>query len=212
MADHTLDSVQHAFEQALLSTDRVLASKLLAERCGADDPFDAIEGLVVPVLESIGAAWERGDAALAQVYMSGLVCEELMDEILPASSHLRRGSPRVALAVVDDFHMLGKRLVYSVLRAAGYDVLDYGRVDPDELPAMVERDGVRLLLLSALMLPSVLKIKGVVLALPEHVRVAVGGAPFRFDERLYLEVGADVMGRTASDALAIVRRFEAAAA
>ncbi len=139
--------------------------------------------------------------------MSGLICEELMDEVLPPSSHLRVDSPRVALAVVDDYHMLGKRLVYSVLRAAGFDVLDYGRVDPDALPAMVERDGVNILLLSALMLPSVLKIKGLVLALPERIKVAVGGAPFRFDDRLYLEVGADAMGRTASDALSIIRAF-----
>ena len=212
MADQAPIELRRAFEQALLSTDRVVAARLLAERCAGPDPFEAIEDLVIPTLESIGAAWERGDAALAQVYMSGLVCEELMDELLPPSSHLRKDSPCIALAVIDDYHMLGKRLVYSVLRAAGYGVLDYGRVEPDDLPAMVERDGVKLLLLSALMLPSVLKIKGVVLALPERVQVVVGGAPFRFDDRLYLEVGADAMGRTASDALAIVRRFEEAAA
>ncbi len=207
MLSQARTEAQDAFEQALLSTNRVLASKLLSERCGGEDPFEAIETLVVPTLERIGEAWERGDAALAQVYMSGLICEELMDEVLPASSHLRMDSPRVALAVVDDYHLLGKRLVYSVLRAAGYDVLDYGRVEAGELPPMVERDGVSILLLSALMLPSVLKIKDVVLALPEQVKVAVGGAPFRFDDQLYRSVGADAMGRTASDALAIIRSF-----
>ena len=180
---------------------------MLSERCAWGAPFEAIEALVVPALESIGADWERGEAALAQVYMSGLICEELIDEVLPQSSYLCRDSPRVALAVVDDYHLLGKRLVYSVLRSAGYEVLDYGRVAAADLPGMVERDGVGILLLSALMLPSVLKIKDVVLALPEGVRVAVGGAPFRFDDRLYLEVGADAVGKTAADALMIVRRF-----
>jgi methanogenic corrinoid protein MtbC1 len=209
MLGQARSEAQDAFEQALLSTNRVLAARLLAEHCRVAEPFEAIENLVVPTLERIGAAWERGEAALAQVYMSGLICEELMDEVLPPSSHLRMDSPRVAIAVVDDYHLLGKRLVYSVLRSAGYDVIDYGRVEPAELPAMVKRDGVAILMLSALMLPSVLKIKGLVLALPEDVKVAVGGAPFRFDDRLYLEVGADAMGATASDALSIIRSFVA---
>ncbi len=212
MPDLAPHSTQDAFREALLTTNRVAAARLLAARAPGQDPFDAVENLVIPALERIGADWERGDAALAQVYMAGLICEELVDELLPPTSHLRQDTPRLAIAVVDDFHMLGKRLVYSVLRAAGYSVLDYGRVEPAELPGMVRRDGVEILLLSALMLPAVLKIKDVVAALPPEVRVAVGGAPFRFDDRLYLEVGAHAVGRTASDALSIVRTFVEAAA
>jgi len=40
-----------------------------------------------------------------------------------------------------------------------------------------------------------------------NIKVVVGGAPFLFDEELWREVGADAMGRSASDAVAIVERL-----
>ncbi len=200
------------FEAALLGTDRVAAGRILETVCASEQPLVAVEGLVAPVLERIGAGWERGEVALAQVYMSGLICEELVEEVLPPSKHRRIDSPRVALAVLDDYHMLGKRLVYSVLRAAGYEVLDCGRVEPEELVERAIAEKVDVVMLSVLMLPAALRVREVVLGLPQHVRVAVGGAPFRLDPELYREVGADAMGRTASDALSILRAFAEVAA
>ncbi len=55
MLGEARSEAQDAFEQALLSTNRVVAARLLAERCGGADPFEAIESLVVPTLERIGA-------------------------------------------------------------------------------------------------------------------------------------------------------------
>lgn len=200
------------FEAALLGTDRVGASRLLEEACRADDPITAVEQLVAPTLERIGDAWERGEVALAQVYMSGLICEELVDELLPVSSHRRRDSPRIALAVLDDYHLLGKRLVFSVLRAAGYEVIDCGRVEPAALIRLVKRKRIEVVMLSVLMLPSALRVREVAEGLPAGVKLAVGGAPFRLDPELAREVGADAVGRSASDALAILRRWADVAA
>ena len=39
------------------------------------------------------------------------------------------------------------------------------------------------------------------------IKVAVGGAPFLFDAKLWQEVGADAMGASAADAVAIVQRW-----
>lgn len=207
-----LDELRGEFERALLASDRVTAGRLVEELFDADDPFGAVEGLVVPVLENIGAGWERGDRALAQVYMSGRICEELVDRVLTRDRHLRIDSPRVAIAVLDDFHMLGKRLVYSVLRAAGYDVRDFGRMEPAPLLERLHSEPVDVLLLSVLMLPSALRVPEVVRGLPAGVRLGVGGAPFRLDPELGREVGAHAVGGTAADAVSIVRRFTMAAA
>ena len=60
------------------------------------------------------------------------------------------------------------------------------------------------------LLPAALKVKAVRAALDargSRVRIAVGGAPFLFDPELWREVGADAMGRSAADAVAIVRRW-----
>jgi methanogenic corrinoid protein MtbC1 len=203
---------QRTLEEALLRTDRVAASRVLQAAAAEEDALAAVEQLIAPVLERIGAGWERGENALAQVYMAGVICEELVDALLPPRDHRRKDSPRVALAVLDDFHLLGKRLVYSVLRAAGYEVLDLGRVTPEELLARVREGGIDVVLPSVLMLPSALRVREVADGLPPGVRLGVGGAPFRLDPKLGHEVGAHAVGATASDALAILRAFAREAA
>ena len=84
----------------------------------------------MPALDGIGRSWEAGDLSLSQVYMGARICEELIGE--PARvRRCRAGSdqPRVAMAALDDHHLLGKRMVLSVMRGCGFDVDDYGVLD-----------------------------------------------------------------------------------
>jgi methanogenic corrinoid protein MtbC1 len=196
-------------ERALLSLDRVMVSRLLAEGSTLGSPLSQVETLIVPVLESIGTKWEEGQLSLSQVYMSGRLCEELVDAILPPSDSTRKAVPPMAIAALEDYHMLGLRIVYSALRASGFSLQNYGRMETDQLVARVKADGIRILLVSVLMLPSALRIR----QLRERLEAAgcrpkliVGGAPFRFDEHLWQEVGADAVGSTASEAIAAVMR------
>lgn len=170
-------------------------------------PIQFVESLVLPALERIGEGWEQGRVALSQVYMSGRICEELVDIILPPGEPARKNQPRMAVATLEDHHLLGKRIVYSALRASGFEVLDYGRMGVDELVDRVREDGVRILLVSTLMLPSALRVKDLRVRLKEaglEVKIVVGGAPFRFDDQLWQEVEADAMGRNASEAVGII--------
>jgi len=148
--------------------------------------------------------------ALSQIYMSSRICEDIVNHILPAASTERKSPPQLAIAVLSDYHTLGKRIVLAVMRASGFDVLDYGRMEVDELVDRVLADDVKILLISTLMLPSALKVKAVRAALDasgSRVRIAVGGAPFLFDSELWREVGADAMGRSAADAVTIIQRW-----
>ena len=145
--------------------------------------------------------------ALSQVYMSGRICEELVEQVLPPSDPDRKHQPRSAIVVLCDYHMLGKRIVYSQMRASGFELFDYGRMDVDELVERALADQIRVLLISVLMLPSALKVKQVCARLKAAgapIRIAVGGAPFLFDDRLWQEVGADAMGHNAADAVSLV--------
>jgi methanogenic corrinoid protein MtbC1 len=199
-----------AFEKALLSLDRVTAQNLLLQTANGYSSIERVENLIAPALERIGEGWERGQVALSQVYMSGRICEDLVDAMLPPGAPERKGQPRMALAVLEDYHLLGKRVVYAVLRAAGFELLDYGRVNAEQLVQQVHTDGVEVLLISALMLPSALRVKDVragIERLGRDVKIVVGGAPFRFDAQLWREVSADAMGRTASDALQIIHNL-----
>jgi trimethylamine corrinoid protein len=196
-------------EQALLDVDRVRARRAIACFDGASR-LEMIERLVVPALERIGEGWEAGTVSLSQVYMSGRICENLIDSLIsPAES--RRSSPRLAIAVLGDEHQLGKRIVCSVLRASGYEVADYGAgLISADLARRALADGVRILLISTLMLRSALRVREVVDALRgKRVRIVVGGAPFRLDEDLWREVGADACGHDAASVIAIVKRLSA---
>jgi methanogenic corrinoid protein MtbC1 len=198
------------FADALLALDRVWASRLLREEGDARSPFAAVETLIVPAFDAIGNGWERGDIALSQVYMSARICEELVSAVPELSLPFRPDRPRIAVAALEDYHLLGKRLVLSMLRASGFAPADYGVLDAPALAARAHADNIDALLVSVLMLRSALHVRDLktqLVALGSKTRVYVGGAPFRFDPNLWREVGADGWGRTASDAVNLVAQL-----
>jgi len=198
------------FQQALQSLNRLEVQQILKRALIDRSPLQCIENLVLPTMMQIGTGWEQGTITLSQVYMSGRICEDLVDTILPPADPKRKDQPTMAIATLDDYHMLGKRIVYSVLRSSGFELLDYGRRTMDALAGSVQDDGIEILLVSVLMLPSALRVRDLKTKLDQrnvNLKLGVGGAPFRFDENLWVEVGADAMGRNASDAVEIIAQM-----
>lgn len=198
------------FQEALTLLNRVKAEELFDKLLTENSPLQVVEQMVVPALENIGQDWQKGELALSQIYMSGRLCEELVEKALPPSDPERKHQPRSAIVVLNDYHLLGKRIVYSVMRASGFEIFDYGRMDVNELVARVQTDQIRVLLISVLMLPSALKIQQVREALTASdypVKILVGGAPFLFDPELWKDVGADAMGQNATDSVNIVETW-----
>ncbi len=114
----------------------------------------------------------------------------------------------MAIAVLEDFHALGKRIVYAHLRSCGYDIIDYGQgIDAKTLADWTIKDNIEILLISTLMLRSALKVEQVkqnLEAAGSNTKILVGGAPFLLDPELWQKVRADAMGRNAADAVAII--------
>ncbi|MBF0125825.1 MAG: cobalamin-dependent protein [Magnetococcales bacterium] len=206
------DALCESFRQALASFDRLRAEELFQHALTLGTPTEMVERLIVPALEQIGGDWESGQIALSQVYMSGRLCEDLVNQMFPAEgAPVGEARTRGAIVVLRDYHMLGKRIVYSMLRTSGVHLLDYGRLDVEEVVERVIADQVNILLISVLMLPSALKVQEVRAGLEARqarVRILVGGAPFLLDPLLWREVGADAMGRNAVDGLRILRQWQ----
>jgi trimethylamine corrinoid protein len=198
-------------ESALISVDRVRVGRLVKDSCTPGSPFACLETLIVPALEDLGRRWEAGDVALSQVYMSGRICEEIVDTMLPPGDPRRVDQPQMAIVVLEDHHTLGKRIVTSVLRAGGFELTDYGHgVSVDQLVEQVTRDKIKILLISTLMLPAALRSKEAITRIRREqpgTKIIVGGAPFNFDPELWKEVGADAMGYNASATLTLVRQM-----
>jgi methanogenic corrinoid protein MtbC1 len=198
---------------ALVALDRPRIESLFGEAVRRDGPMRAVEELMVPALIQLGHEWDSGQIALSQIYMSSRICEDIVERALPARAAERKAQPRVAITVLNDYHTLGKRIVLSVMRASGLEILDYGRMEAGPLVERVLADRVEILLISVLMLPAALKVKSVRAALDARdarVKIAVGGAPFLFDTELWREVGADAVGHSAAEAVAIVRGWQGA--
>lgn len=203
-----------AFEKALLDLDKIKAKRIVDQELEQlADPLDLVANIIVPTLERIGTGWENGSLALSQIYMSGRICEQIIDEILPVSTQQRIDQPRLGIAVLNDYHLLGKRIIYSHIRSAGYELKDYGRKSVEELISIIMEDEIEIILISTLMYPSALQVKELIIELRKiapHVKVVVGGAPFNMDGQLWQEVGADAMGTNGTDVLAYLEQVSEA--
>jgi methanogenic corrinoid protein MtbC1 len=195
-------------EQALLQLNKSRIRELVGE--SGLTPVRFAEEVMAPVLDRIGAKWEQGVLSLSQVYMSGRACEQLLDDLLPLPPPDTTHPPKLAVVVFEDFHPLGKRILCSIIRAGGYHFLDYGQLGLEELVQRLRLDGIKILLVSTLMLSSALRVR----ALRERcrelgldVKVIVGGAPFRLDPQLWREVGADASSPTASGVIPLLQKI-----
>jgi len=196
--------------ESLLVADRLAAEIVVKELTQNISPIRIIETVIVPALERIGKGWEEGLVALSQVYMGGRICEKMVDGLLPPGAPDRKNQPCMALCVLKDHHLLGKQIVYSLLRAAGFELTDYGNISVEGVVERVKKDEIKVLLISVLMLPSALKIKEVRRGLDDmglDVKIVVGGAPFKFDPQLSFAMGADAMCTTASGVVPVIEQI-----
>jgi methanogenic corrinoid protein MtbC1 len=201
--DQEIASLVARAEQALLAVDLLLAREALAGAAAVLGARGALEAVLVPALDRVGERWDAGEASLSQVYMAGRYAEVLSDQLLPLEAP-PADALRIGLAVLEDQHLLGKRMVMAHLRAAGLSPLDLGDgVSAALLAARAIAARVEVLLVSTLMLRAALAVKDLVALLRaggSAARVVVGGAPFRLDPSLWRSTGADACGRVAADA------------
>ena len=197
-------------EHAFLAVDRPEVERLLTAALATGRPDEVLERLVVPALDRVGLAWEAGAASLSQVYMAGRLTEDLLGRLLPLAAP-PAARPRVALGVLEDQHVLGKRMVRAYLAAAGQPVLDLGAgLTPAAMAERAAGEGAAVVMVSTLMLRAALRVQDLVEALRargSRAAVVVGGAPFRLDAGLWRRVGADACGASASEAPALAARL-----
>lgn len=209
MVPDTVDTRVADLISALIAMDRLIIREILNPEDGTVIKEQIIDTLIVPALDEIGRRWEEGTLAISQVYMAGILIEEVITTIFPRVESNQKDQIKIATVVLEDYHMLGERIVNTHLIGAGYSPVSYGRRDVHEVLALVAQDNIRYLLISTLMLSSAMKIKEVTTELAgKGVKIIVGGAPFRFDPGLGKEVGADRVCFTASDAVTAIRELE----
>jgi corrinoid protein of di/trimethylamine methyltransferase len=179
------------------------------------EPLDAItKGFVVGV-NTVGAAFGRGDAFLPELVMAGEAMKAAVATLDPEMK--KRGTERkmlgkVVIATVEgDIHEIGKSLVATMLGASGFEVYDLGvDMSSDKIIGKALEVNADIIAMSALLTTTMVKQREVIEELEKEglrsrVKVMVGGAPVTRD--WVTTIGADGYSEDAIGAVSLAKRL-----
>jgi len=170
-------------------------------------PQDIIKLGLSPGMEIIGERFAKGEAFLSELIFAGHIMKEAMatiDPIMATDAIATEG--KVVIATVEgDLHDIGKNIAISMLRSAGFEVIDLGvDVDADtvvEKATVYKADIVALSALLSVVEPFVektvktLKNSGI----SNQTKVMVGGSAM--NENIARKIGADAYAKDAWDGI-----------
>ena len=198
-----LDRIVKAYNEAVFETDKLAAFAVVnAALADGMKPEDVVFKIVIPAVEQMmSRITQDPDANLAQHFMTAQIAAEVTEKMLARFEHPPEIIGRVVIGTAHgDLHSLGKRIVIGCLKALMVEVTDLGVNVPAEkfVDEALARDA-QVIAVSSMMVHTatgehgarkvrqILKARG----LEGRFKLVVGGAPYRFDERLYESAGAD---------------------
>ena len=178
------------------------------------DPLEALEVMTVAIRE-IGDAFERGELWLPDLVGASDAMQSavplLDEEIKKRGAHRESLGMVVAGTVFGDIHSIGKTMVTTLLRAAGFEVKDLGvNVTANKFIEAVKEYDTDLLVMSALMTTTCVEQEKVIVELKnkdvrKKVKVMIGGAAVT--DEFAKSIGADGYDPTAPSAVVLARKL-----
>lgn len=213
MAD--IETIAPRLRSLVLEGDAAGAARLLDAALTDGVPAQALlERGLVAAMDDAGRLFEAGEFFVPELLVAARAMKAAMERLEPALAGLPRPSPgTIALGTVSgDLHDIGKNLVATMLRGAGFTVVNLG---VDVTPAQFVQaasDGADVVGLSALLTTTMMSMRATIAALEEagvrsRVKVMIGGAPVT---QAYAEaIGADGYSDNAGGAVTLARRLTA---
>lgn len=196
------------FEKSLLNYDKDNSKLIMDKYIFEYDEISFIEEMLYNVFLNIEKKWDEGELSLSHLYLSSIICEELLTYLEEKREFKYSKNYNIAIVTLEDNHALGKRIVSSILRSNGYLIEDFGHgIHVMDIITKIIEFKTKILLVSVLMYPSALKVKELKEELKRNnldTKIIVGGAPFIMDNNLWKYVEADAFGITASDSIALI--------
>lgn len=206
VAEKSEITLTYAVRHGMKDISRTAAGALLSDM-GA---LDIINTHIIPALDEVGAAFERGEAYLPELLACADAASAAFDEVRLALPKKEGEGKKVLLATVKgDVHDIGKNIVKVMLESYGFDCIDLGRdVSAEVILDAVHRTGARLVGLSALMTTTVPEMERTVALIhseAEGVAVMVGGAVL--NPEYAKMINADYYGADAMESVRIAESF-----
>ena len=203
-----------SLEEAVVKGLKGRAAALSQEMLKRMAPMAVIGEALVPALNRVGTAFEKGEMFLPQLLMSADAASagfEVVRGALREQGAPGRSQGKVVLATVrGDIHDIGKNIVKALLENYGFQVVDLGKdVPPGRVAEAACSGGVRLVGLSALMTTTVGAMEETIRLLREtgEFRVMVGGAVLT--PAYAAQIGADFYARDAMQAVRYAQKVYA---
>jgi len=196
---------------AEVDEDGTLAEVSKALDAGTD-PLVLVEALREG-MSTVGERFEAKEYFLPELILSAEIFKNAISLIEP---HLGgAGEPSAGSVVIGtvqgDVHDIGKNIVATMLRCAGYEVRDLGTdVSPGAFVETAKETGATLVALSGLLTVAFDSMKSTVEAfadagMRDSVKIIIGGGPV--NEMVVGFCGADACGRNPTQAIALAQRF-----
>ena len=197
---------------ANLDIDEVAGYVRAALMAGVDPGKVLNDGLSAG-MQVVGERFQSGEYYLTDLILAGEVMKAGLVPLRPVLTKTDlQGKGKVVLATVKgDVHDIGKNLVFMMLNAAGYEVIDLGvDVAPQKIVEAVRLHNARIVGLSVLLTPMVNQLHATINALVEaglreHIKIIIGGACTT--PQLAEALGCDAHGADAVAAVQICNRL-----
>jgi methylmalonyl-CoA mutase cobalamin-binding domain/chain len=197
----------------VLNGDAAAAARLVTEGLTAGiPPGTLLDRGLIAAMDEAGRLFESGEFFVPELLVSARAMKAAMALLDPLlAGQARTSAGRVAIGTVaGDLHDIGKNLVATMLRGAGFDVDDLGvDVTPGRF-VEAARAGADVIGVSSLLTTTMVSMRAVVDAVEEaglhgRVKVMVGGAPVT---QAYADaIGADGYSDNAGGAVRLARRL-----
>jgi 5-methyltetrahydrofolate--homocysteine methyltransferase len=212
-----IETIAPQIRSLVLDGDAAGVASLVESALADGLPAQALldRGLIA-AMDEAGRRFESGEFFVPELLVAARAMTSAMERLEPAlAGQPRTSAGTIALGTVSgDLHDIGKNLVATMLRGAGFTVVDLG---VDVTPAEFVRaasGGADVVGLSALLTTTMLSMRTTVAALEgaglrSRVKVMVGGAPVT---QAYADaIGADGFSDNAGGAVTLARRLVAGA-
>jgi methanogenic corrinoid protein MtbC1 len=195
---------------ALLDGDVPLAYRIATSLLAEGVPFDELSAdILAPVQHEVGRRWAEGDLGVADEHAASAAVEELVVR-LGTTTEPPSGPPVVVTTAEHDAHILGARVVASVLALDGFRVQFLGGSLPaPDLADFLDAHAPSALVLSCSMATAVASAaRSIAAAHAYDVPVVAGGRALASEDRA-ARIGADAYAVAPRDVVGVLQRWRA---
>lgn len=214
-ADNPLQIHAKAFLDALLKGDRKIAQQQILQLVHEGVTIASIyENIFQMSQYEVGLLWQTNKITVAHEHYCTAATQLIMASLYPyIFDSEKKGAKLLACTVSGDLHEIGIRMVSDFFEMDGWDTYYLGANMPDSnvISAAKEQQS-DILAISVTMPFHVSKVESLIKKIRtddslQHLKIIVGGYPFRLIPDLWHQVGADGSANSAKEAISMANQM-----